>query len=137
MLAILMMSANFATLDLLKAKVFWTGIYDIIICVHDVTNKILSRDSNDIVDVALWPKFGNFYETSYHNFNFIRIWPNQYILRMLLVEAQYLGLVLGMVLKFLYECGKRVKIRKFWGLILRFVEVIGKKLVVGPPPYPE
>ena len=27
--------------------------------VHDVTNKILSSDSNYIVDVAMWPKFGN------------------------------------------------------------------------------
>ena len=27
--------------------------------VHDITNKILSRDSNYIVDVVMWPKFGN------------------------------------------------------------------------------
>ena len=29
------------------------------IFVHDVTNKIVSRDSNYIVDVVLWPKPGN------------------------------------------------------------------------------
>ena len=29
------------------------------IYVNDVTNKILSSDSNYIVDVVMWPKFGN------------------------------------------------------------------------------
>ena len=54
-----MMSAKMATLGLLKIKVFWNKGYDVIISVHDVTNKILSRDSNYIVDVVMWPKFGN------------------------------------------------------------------------------
>ena len=54
-----MMSAKMATLGLLKIKVFWNKGYDVIIFVHDVTNKILSRDSNYIVDVVMWPKFGN------------------------------------------------------------------------------
>ena len=48
-----------ATPSLLKIKVFWKNSYDVIIYVHDVTNKILSRDSNYIVDVVMWPKFGN------------------------------------------------------------------------------
>ena len=30
------------------------------VSVHDVDNKILSRNSNYIVDVVKWPKFGNF-----------------------------------------------------------------------------
>ena len=55
----LMMSAKLATLGLLKIKVFWNKGYDVIISVHDVTNKILSRDSNYIIDVVMWPKFGN------------------------------------------------------------------------------
>ena len=54
-----MMSAKMATPGLLKIKVFWNKGYDVIIYVHDVTNKILSRDSNYIVDVVMWPKFGN------------------------------------------------------------------------------
>ena len=33
--------------------------YSIIIFVYDVTNKILSRYLNYIVDVVIWPKFGN------------------------------------------------------------------------------
>ena len=48
-----------ATLGLLKIKLIWNKGYDIIISVHDVTNKILSRDPNYIVDVVMWPKFGN------------------------------------------------------------------------------
>ena len=53
------MSAKMATPDLLKITVFWNKGYDVIIPVDDVTNKILSRDSNYIVDVVMWPKFGN------------------------------------------------------------------------------
>ena len=30
-----------------------------IIFAHDVTNKILSRDPNYIVDAVIWPKLGN------------------------------------------------------------------------------
>ena len=56
---ILMRSAKMATLDLLKIKIFWNKGYDIIIYVHYTTNKILSCDSNYIVDVVMWPKFGN------------------------------------------------------------------------------
>ena len=59
MVKILMMSAEIATSGLLKIKVFWNKGYDVIISVHDVTNKILSRDSNYIIDVVMWPKFGN------------------------------------------------------------------------------
>ena len=55
----LMMSAKLATLSLLKLKVFWNKGYDDIISVYDVTNEILSRDSNYIVEVVMWPKFDN------------------------------------------------------------------------------
>ena len=54
-----MMSAKMATPGLLKITVFWNKGYDVIISVDDVTNKILSRDSNYIVDLFMWPKFGN------------------------------------------------------------------------------
>ena len=59
MVTTLMMSAIMATLGLFKIKVFWKKVYDVIVCVHDVTNQILSCDSNYIVDVVMWPKFGN------------------------------------------------------------------------------
>ena len=54
-----MMSAKLATLGLLKIKVFWNKGYDVITFVCDVTNKILSRDLNYIVDVLMRPKFVN------------------------------------------------------------------------------
>ena len=46
-----------ATLGHLKIKLLWNNVYDVIISVHDVTNKILSRNSNYTVDVGLWPKY--------------------------------------------------------------------------------
>ena len=58
MVTILMMSSKIAILGLLKIKLFWKKGYDIILYVHNVTNKILSFDSNYIVDVAMWQKFG-------------------------------------------------------------------------------
>ena len=53
------MSAKIATPGLLKIKVFWNKGYDVILYVHDVTNKILWHDSNYIVDVVMWPRFGH------------------------------------------------------------------------------
>ena len=77
MVGILMMSAKLANLGLLEIKVFWNKGYDVKISVYDVTNKVLSRDWNYIVDevlvtlVFLW---------GYHNLSFIRIWPEKTIL---------------------------------------------------------
>ena len=51
---ILLMLAKIATLVLLKIELFWNKGYDVIISVHDVTNKVLPRDSNYIVDVVMW-----------------------------------------------------------------------------------
>ena len=60
MVAILIASAKVTSLGLLKTKVFWNeGYDDVIISVHEVTNKILSRESNHIVDVVMWLKFEN------------------------------------------------------------------------------
>ena len=55
-----MMSAKMATPGLLKIMVFWNKGYDVIIYVHDLTSTILSCDSNYIVDMVMWSKFGNF-----------------------------------------------------------------------------
>ena len=63
MVIILMMSAKMATPEFLKITAFWNKRYDAIILVDDASNKILSCDSNYIVDVFMWPKFGN-YSTS-------------------------------------------------------------------------
>ena len=59
MVTVLMMPAALATPDFLKIKISQNKGYDVIIFDYDVTNKILSSDSNHIVDVVMWPKFGN------------------------------------------------------------------------------
>ena len=53
------MPAKLATAGLFKIKTFWYKGYDVIISVHDGTKVILSRDSNHIVNVVSWRKFGN------------------------------------------------------------------------------
>ena len=47
-------------IGLLKIKVFWNEGYDAITFAHDFAYKILLNNSNYIVDVAIWPTFGNF-----------------------------------------------------------------------------
>ena len=58
--AILMISAKFATLGLLEIKVFLNKGYDVEISIREVTKIILSRGSNYIVDVVIKSKFSNF-----------------------------------------------------------------------------
>ena len=53
MVAILMMSVKLATLGLLKIKLFGNKGYDVIIAVHGVISKVLSRDSNYIGEVVI------------------------------------------------------------------------------------
>ena len=55
---ILMMPEKSGTWGLLKIMVFWNKGYGVIIPVNDVTNKILSCDSNYTVNVFMRPKFG-------------------------------------------------------------------------------
>ena len=38
---------------------FWGKGYDVVMFTHDVADRILSLDSNYIVDVVMWPMFGN------------------------------------------------------------------------------
>ena len=59
MATILMMSAKLASPALLKLKIFQNKADDVIILDYDVTNNILSLDSNYIVDVGMLPKFCN------------------------------------------------------------------------------
>ena len=55
-----MMSVKMATPDLLKIRVYWNEVDEVI---HNLCpwhrNKTLSFDSNYIVDVVMWPKFDN------------------------------------------------------------------------------
>ena len=56
---ILMMAAKIAIPSLLKKTIFWNKGYEITNPDNDVNNKILSCDSNFIIHVFIWPKFGN------------------------------------------------------------------------------
>ena len=80
MVSILMIPAKLATLGLLEIKAFWNKVCDVIVFVYEVTNKVLSRDSSYIVDVVMWPKFGNLsisMREVVNSFNYIRIWPDK------------------------------------------------------------
>ena len=85
-----MMSAELATLGLLQIKVIWNKIYDVIMSLYDITNKILSRNSDYIIEVVMWPNFGNsFLWEKLSKHQFIRIWLEKPIFwGVLLVEVQ-------------------------------------------------
>ena len=59
MVTVLRISSEIATLGLFKLEIFWNNGYEIITLVHDDTNKLFLDQSNHIVDVIMWPKFGN------------------------------------------------------------------------------
>ena len=140
MVTILMMSAKITTPGLLKIRVFWNNGYDVIISVHDVTNKILSRNSNYIIDVVMWPKFGNcsicmrkviitsFYKDLTRKVAFLEGWS--------LFKFNNLGLALSANLKFYISVAKesKLKVRMFWGPNPTFVEVTEEKMVGGAFP---
>ena len=55
-----MTSAKLTTLGVLKRKILLNKTDNVLISVYHVTNKVLSRGSNYIVDMAMWLKFANF-----------------------------------------------------------------------------
>ena len=59
MIETLMISAKLVAQGLLKRKVFWSKRYVVMIPANNVTNKILSPDSNNTIGVVMLPKFGN------------------------------------------------------------------------------
>ena len=88
MAAVLMMSPKLVTLGFLKLKKFWSKVYDVIIFIYEVTNKILSRNSNYILDVVMWSKFVkssssmtevHTWHFCDHNLSFIQIWQEKII----------------------------------------------------------
>ena len=93
-----------ATPGLLKIKVFWNKGYDVIISGHDVTINILSLESNYIVDVVMWLKFGNsgFSMREVNNLNF-EGWSS--------FKFNNLGLAQGVALKFYTSVAKGLKLK--------------------------
>ena len=53
-----MMTVKLANVGLFKIKLFWNKGYDVIVSAYHVTNNTLSRESNYVVGVVMWPKFG-------------------------------------------------------------------------------
>ena len=86
-----MMSVKLLTPGLLKITVFWNEGYDVIISVDDLTNKVLSRDSNFVVDVFMWPKFGNC------NISIIKVITTSILQRFGQKNVFFLGMVLFQV----------------------------------------
>ena len=54
-----MILAKIVTAGLLKITAFWNKGYDVVAPLNEVTNKILSRCPNYIVDMFMWTKFSN------------------------------------------------------------------------------
>ena len=54
-----MMSRKLATPGFLKIKFFWNKGYEVIIYINDNRNKVLSLDSNYIIDAVMRQKFGD------------------------------------------------------------------------------
>ena len=124
MVIVLIISTKITTLDLLKIKIPWSKDYDVVISASYISNKILSRDSDDTVRLDMWAKFGNSSTPT-----------KKVIITLILSEFDQrfnnLGLALGMVLKFYTSVEKalNLKVRTFLGLIPLFVEVTGRKQV--------
>ena len=129
-----MMSAKLAIPGHLKITVFWNKGCDTIIPVDDITNKTLSHDLSYIVDVFMWPKFGNcsISTRSCHNLSFNKDLTRKtaFFEGWSWFNFNNLGLAPGSNLKFYTSLAKglKLKVEKFLGLILMFGEVTGAKL---------
>ena len=116
------MSAKIPTPVIFQITLFWNKGYEFIIHADHVTNRILSCDSNNIVDLFMWPKFGN-----------PRISTNEVITTSILqgfgpkktlfeewslFKFNNLGLALGTKLKFYTSVAKELKLKleRFCGL---------------------
>ena len=134
MVTILVMSAKLDVPGLLGIK---NNRYGYITPDYDVIKKILSRDSNYIVDVVKWPKFDNC-SISIWEFIITSILKgfdlkNRFFSGDVLIKFNNFGLALCMIFKFYSSLTKAIKlqVKKFWRLILAFVEVTGEKMVGG------
>ena len=109
-----MMSAKMATAGLVKKKIFWKKYYGVIISVHDIISKNLSRESNDSVNVVMWSKFGNssisvrevFITSILQQFD----QKNRFFDGWSWFKSNNLGLALGRNLKFYISLAKGLKV---------------------------
>ena len=118
-----------ATLGLFKIKVFWNKGYD-------VSHEILSRDSNYIVNVVMWRKFGNS-SISWREVIITSILKgfdpkkNAFFEGKSWFKFNYLGVALCMALKFYVSVAKglKLKVRKFLGIIFTFAQGTGENWI--------
>ena len=128
---------------LCKIKLFRNKSYDVKTSDHDATNKILSRGSNYIIDVAIWPKIGK-YNILMRKVIIIRntlLRKIQFFDECFWFRFNNLGLALGTTLK-ISSCttnGLRLKVGKFWRLISTFAEYTWGKTCrdLSPPSHPK
>ena len=111
----------------------WSKGYYVIISVHDFTSKTLSHDSSRIVDVVMWPKFGNSC-ISMREVIITLTWRNIFFQECSSFKFNNLGLALGMTFKFYTSMAKGLKqiVWMFLWLFFTLVEATEEKLAVGP-----
>ena len=113
MVKILMMSAKVAAPALLKIKAFWNKVYCVIYSVYEVTNKILSHESNYSMDVVMWPKFGNCHICIREVIITSILWgfdqKNRFFSEVVLVQVQYFGTGTTYKLEILHQSVERFK----------------------------
>ena len=110
-----MMPTKAPMLGPLKIKLFWDKGYDVIISVHNGSKKTLSFESNNIVHVVMWPKFGNS-SISMREVIITSILSGldqkkQVFWGVVLVQVQQFGIGSGYELEILHQCGKRFNIK--------------------------
>ena len=129
-----MMSAKLANLGLLKINIFWNKGYDVMIFVHDVSNKILSYDSNYIAHGVMWPKFSDSSISMKEVIVKRYLWgfdqKKYFFEKCAWFKFNNLGPALDMALEFYTSMKKvlKLKVETFLGLAPTFAEVLGGKL---------
>ena len=117
-------------MSLLQIKISWNKGYDVIISVHDVTSKILSRDSSYIVNVVMWPKFVDYCISPREVIKISILWgfdqKNYFFEGWPWFKFNNLRLALGMTSKCYTNVAKGLKL-----IDRMFVEVAGEKLIEG------
>ena len=127
-----------ATSSPLEITLLWSKGYDVIIPTDDVTNKILSSDSNYMVEMFIWPKFGNS-SISMRKVNttlvLLGFWPEKLLFLRGGLRSSYIFWYQGANLKFHTSVEKllKLKVRGFWGQIPTFPEDTGQKLAGRGP----
>ena len=128
MVGILTMSTKLATLGLLKIKVFWNKGYDVIISFSDVRNNILLRE------LKLYCRCGHVTKIGNSSISMIDViitsilqefdQKNNFFEGCSWLKFNNLKLALGKALEFYTSVanGLKLKVRKFWDLIVTCVE---------------